>query len=244
MKKEKTTELIIKKHWIKECLSKRSGKIYKRAMVTVECPLCNLEFTRSRDNLWEVQKCKKCSQLENNIKKRGKFWSGVGELSGSLYNAYKQKARTGNKEFTLSKEYLWELFLKQERKCAISGIPLRIFTITKKSSTNKSSHVDSNMFTCSLDRIDCTKGYIEGNVQWVHKVINIMRNTLEVSDFIYMCKQVSENNKLIDNTEPSFIYGNCGSVIMRKVQRLIDEQPSNNSNTSIPYPQSEGNDIV
>lgn len=49
--------------------------------------------------------------------------------------------------------------------------------------------------TISLDRIDSTKGYIEGNVQWVHKSVNIMKSTLTQEQFINFCKLVAENNK-------------------------------------------------
>jgi hypothetical protein len=48
--------------------------------------------------------------------------------------------------------------------------------------------------TASLDRIDSSKGYVEGNVQWVHKRINIMKNDLSDSEFIEWCRVVSKNN--------------------------------------------------
>ena len=41
--------------------------------------------------------------------------------------------------------------------------------------------------------IDSTKGYIVGNIQWVHKDINIMKNDLDLDSFIYYCRLVNEN---------------------------------------------------
>ena len=48
--------------------------------------------------------------------------------------------------------------------------------------------------TMSLDRIDNNKGYIEENVQWVHKDINMMKRIYSQDYFIYMCKLVAECN--------------------------------------------------
>jgi hypothetical protein len=80
-------------------------------------------------------------------------------------------------------EHAWSLFERQERKCAISGEPL-IFEAGRNSRT-----------TASLDRVDNTKGYVPGNVQWVHKVVNLMRNALPVSEFTRWCALIAEHTK-------------------------------------------------
>ena len=51
--------------------------------------------------------------------------------------------------------------------------------------------------TASLDRINSKKGYVEGNIQWVHKDINMMKHCLETSDFIKWCEKINENFKEI-----------------------------------------------
>ena len=40
--------------------------------------------------------------------------------------------------------------------------------------------------------------YIKGNVQWLHKHVNIMKNSFPQEMFIYLCNKITENNK-IDN---------------------------------------------
>jgi hypothetical protein len=80
---------------------------------------------------------------------------------------------------SLTIEQAWELYQKQEGKCALSGLPI-FFPATNKGE-----------FTASLDRIDSSKGYIEGNVQWVHKDINIMKNKFPQDYFIKICKLVA-----------------------------------------------------
>ena len=52
--------------------------------------------------------------------------------------------------------------------------------------------------TASLDRIDSNLGYVKGNVQWVHKHINVMKNIFNQDMFIFLCNQVTKTNKLVD----------------------------------------------
>jgi hypothetical protein len=109
---------------------------------------------------------------------------GIGELSGSHYAHIKDRAKKRSIEFNVSKEYLWALFLKQERKCALSNLELSFRTIQKIADG-----------TASLDRIDSTKGYVEGNVQWVHKNINLMKQSFTDEYFIQLCNQVATNER-------------------------------------------------
>lgn len=74
------------------------------------------------------------------------------------------------------------MFLKQNRKCILSGIELKIAN-------------GNNGNTASIDRIDNTKGYELGNVQWVHKHINFMKRDYEQNYFIELCKKVAEKHK-------------------------------------------------
>lgn len=116
-------------------------------------------------------------------------WKGVGEISGDFWYSHIVRSANGSKlnnrerkakELTLTMDEAWNLFLKQNRKCALSGIELQF----PKRSKDKS-------WTASLDRIDSSKGYILSNVQWVHKDINIMKNKFDNQYFIEMCKRVA-----------------------------------------------------
>ena len=53
-----------------------------------------------------------------------------------------------------------------------------------------------NVQTASLDRIDSTKSYNVGNVQWVHKDINFMKGSLSENKFIEYCNLIVKNNEL------------------------------------------------
>lgn len=108
-------------------------------------------------------------------------WKGFGEISGEYWNSIIRHAKHRKKEFCLKIEYGWDLFLKQDRKCAISGLP--IYFIRSRYSAGKGG-------TASLDRIDSSIGYVEGNVQWVHKDINKMKWNFTQEKFINYCLEI------------------------------------------------------
>lgn len=117
-------------------------------------------------------------------KLRGK---GCGELSGSYLYMIKFRAIRQGYDFNLTAEYLWNLYLSQNRQCALSGLDICFPVIW--SSTTKFSQ------TASLDRIDSSKGYVKGNVQWTHKDINKMKWDKSDCDFIGLCRLVTSHNK-------------------------------------------------
>jgi len=124
--------------------------------------------------------CFSCSRRSG---KNHPQWNGCGDISGAWWanhiSASDRQRRNGNvTPVTITKEFAWDLFLKQERKCALSGLDL---TISSESGKN----------TASIDRINSAKGYTEDNVQWVHKHINIMKNIFEQDYFIDICKKVA-----------------------------------------------------
>jgi hypothetical protein len=127
-----------------------------------------------------------CLKAENLNHERGKDspqFSGYGEISGGMWNRITSSAKKRKKEFKITIKYAWELFLKQEKKCALSGRVLRL-SDTVKDLYNKS-------ITASLDRIDSSKGYVKGNVQWIHKDINYMKWKLKNDQFISLCQEIT-----------------------------------------------------
>lgn len=109
-------------------------------------------------------------------------FAGVGELCAVKYADIIRSAGRRNIEFSVSMEYLWDLFLKQDRKCTLSGIDLFFGPASKPLQTN-----------ASLDRIDSSRGYVEGNVQWVHKDINLMKRSFSQDYFVELCKLIGAN---------------------------------------------------
>ncbi len=109
-----------------------------------------------------------------------KDWRGCGELPGHYMCHLRNRAVQFGHEFDLTPEFLWDLFLKQNKRCAYSGMELEF----KPQKRGRS--------TASLDRIFSQYGYTKDNVQWVHKDINIMKNVFRPEVFVMLCCMVSD----------------------------------------------------
>lgn len=147
-----------------------------------ECK-CGVKLSKRASDLRKGrQQCHKC-----NISVRGpnsRNWKGYMEISGYYFSSIKHSAEERNLEFSVTIEYIWDLFLKQDRKCAYTGQTLTFAeTLRTKSSQ-----------TASLDRIDSSKGYIKDNLQWVHKDINYMKTDISSKDFIENCNKVCKHS--------------------------------------------------
>lgn len=115
-------------------------------------------------------------------------FEGYEDISGSYWKRIIRGALGRGLEFNISLEYAWNLFEVQNRKCALSDLDL---TLVRKWSR------DWKLQTASLDRIKQDIGYVEGNVQWVHKNINWMKNSFDEDIFKFYCLKVSQ--KAIQN---------------------------------------------
>ena len=102
-----------------------------------------------------------------------KNYKGYKEITGSKMTQYKDSARRRGLEFTVTKEYLWELFELQDRRCAYTGIDL--------------IHGQN----VSLDRIDSDAGYVKGNVQWVDWTVNRMKSNIKHDEFVRLCSLIA-----------------------------------------------------
>lgn len=116
-------------------------------------------------------KCKECAtheSIEGIVVRNGK----VGDLTLSKVNNIQAKAKLRNIDFNLTIEYLWKLYVAQDRKCAITGDEL------------------PSIQKASLDRIDSKIGYIEGNVQWVTSQANKCKHVLSMSELYEFAHKV------------------------------------------------------
>lgn len=107
------------------------------------------------------------------------------EITASDIKNTKNKAKTRKILYSVTIDYLNKIFKKQNGKCALSGLPIH-FSDIKNGIREK---------TASLDRIDSNRGYVKGNVQWVHKHVNNMKWDFDQGYFIEVCGLITENMK-------------------------------------------------
>ena len=100
-----------------------------------------------------------------------KGFKGVGYKWFSKYFERTNKKRIG----TITIEDAYDQLESQGFKCALTGIDLP---------WSESSGM-------SIDRIDSKKEYTRGNIQLVHKDVNLMKNYFDEEYFIEVCKKVT-----------------------------------------------------
>jgi hypothetical protein len=140
--------------------------------------ICGVECKISSKSFNSGTKSCGCMKFELSYK-------GVGDLSSTYFSMIKKSAIKRNLSFCVTKEFLWDLFLSQNKKCKLSNI---LLVMTK-------SYANNTIQTASLDRIDSSVGYVEGNVQWVHKDINFMKQNKSDEEFIKFCILVADNSR-------------------------------------------------
>jgi len=99
------------------------------------------------------------------------------------FNSRAKSKRNGFK-VEVSKEYLTEIWKKQNGKCYFTNIPL----VLPRDQEYKTCSSNSK---ASVDRIDCKIGYVEGNVRFVSHTVNLLKHTMDdssVLDFFNIIK--------------------------------------------------------
>ena len=166
-----------------------------------------IEFVRSghRGNIW-LCRCIKCGETKETRSgvlhhyklgywtscgcdhyrkgKEARHYKGYKNLSGTLWSSIMSNAKARNLEFEITKEYAYDIFEKQNEKCALSGEQLTLSDVYKeKTSAN-----------ASLDRIDSSRGYVKGNVQWITKKLNSMKSNMDDLGFRKLCQRISNHS--------------------------------------------------
>lgn len=154
------------------------GRWYKN------CPSCGAVCSYLRRNYaflsyQENKTCKKCSNSDPNMNAHNGWVNGV--LRVSFVNKYKSNAALRGVKWDIDFEYLADLLVEQDFKCALTGWNIDAMGIGHN--------------TASLDRIDSSIGYELGNVQWLHKMANMCKQQYSQEDFIDMCKSVANKYK-------------------------------------------------
>lgn len=156
-------------------LSSRSHKQWKCI-----CSCGNTVYLRT----WQlkVEGRDKCSACNKKLNSNHHLYTGCGLVSGNLMSKWKAEAKRRQLDFQIDATYLWSLFQSQGGKCAITGIDITLPTVS------------NGPKTASIDRIDSTQGYIQGNLQWVHTRINFMKASMTTQEFLHWCRLAASAN--------------------------------------------------
>lgn len=168
-----------------------------RKLIIIKCDCCGKEFEKPLSEynrnlkLGRANYCSRaCSgkSCNKNNKQKGNLSSlkfNVRRDEYTPFRYYLRNAKRRYKDFNLTLEYLKELWENQKGICPYTGIALQL-------ADYKNNH-NSPIYTASLDRIDSTKGYIIGNVQFISTAINYMKNTMSHEDTCKLCNIIAKH---------------------------------------------------
>lgn len=121
-------------------------------------------------------KCKSCTGHSNNFKGR------IGPMPITWFEMKRKGGLHRGFAWDLTPEYVIQLYKEQEGCCALTGWPIEW---AEKGLTA----------TVSIDRIDSSEGYLKGNIQLLHKDVNMAKQQYSQEYFISMCQSVSDKVK-------------------------------------------------
>ena len=141
---------------------------------------CGEQCVITRGNLLSAH-ARSCGCLKRRKGSANPGWKGHGDISGYHWARIRNHGRSRQLPFTITLREAWELFQQQRQRCALTGWTLQLGLSSKTKST----------CTASLDRIDSERGYVRGNIQWVHKDVNQIKWDLPSQRFIEVCTAVA-----------------------------------------------------
>ena len=153
----------------------------KKAGRTIEykCCICNKKILATKKEV-ELNTNKYCSKECRESKNKSNYHH--------LLRNIKKRCLIKSLEYNLDESFIRELLeIKQNSKCAITNIPIRIHNYKKEKISIHNS--------ASLDRIDSSKGYLKDNVQWVCVGINYMKLDFSQSELYDILDLIIENYK-------------------------------------------------
>jgi hypothetical protein len=158
----------------------KAGQDGDRVLTKCRCLKCERIFVTKFHNVYKGN-YKSCGCAQFQVGQKSPRWKGYGEISKAFFFSIKRGAKSRNLSFEIDIQYIWNLFLQQDRKCFFSGKVLT-FPKTREDTTG----------TASLDRIDANKGYIKGNLQWIEKETNYMKQQMNNEEFLQTIKLIYE----------------------------------------------------
>lgn len=103
------------------------------------------------------------------------------KISKVMWNSLLNGAKRRRLVVEITQNDIWDLYIKQNKKCALTGSQITL---------HKNDKINS-----SVDRIDSLRGYTKDNIQIVLKEINKIKMDIPQDKFYELCKTVYLNLK-------------------------------------------------
>ena len=159
--------------WVKteKYITKRGGKEVYHNFWEFECECGRKKILRKSRVTSGKSAIRSCGCTRNKYK-----WKGYEQISGTYWGVLKKSAKKRKLKFSITMKEAWAKYLEQNGICALSGVAIGF---------------GPNQMA-SIDRIDSTQGYVVGNIQWVHRVVNCMKWDMTEAELLQWCRRVVE----------------------------------------------------
>jgi hypothetical protein len=174
----------------------------KRKMGECTCDNCGITFKKTLTELSRSKKlgrknfCSRTCVGKNNIKNFGdkKINYDISQHSANSRDEFtglrallrRIKNKYHNHDVDL--DYLKEVWDNQN-KCIYTGVDLVL---------PKWKGINNPLYTASIDRIDSTKGYVRGNIQYISITSNHAKNSMSHEQMIEFCELIIKSKKPIN----------------------------------------------
>jgi hypothetical protein len=108
--------------------------------------------------------------------------TGHEDISGTYWSGVVSGAKEQDCELSITKEFVWDLYLKQNQRCYFSGVEVEFSSVCREEQT------------ASVVRMDKRLGYTETNIVIVHKTVGRMYLRMPLEQFLFLVNAISENN--------------------------------------------------
>ena len=173
----------------------------KKEMVICSNPECEKEFNKDlsevtinkkigRKNYCSLKCCGSSNHehLKKYVKENVKYLIPYIGHSRDKYTGLREHFRRVKKrkhEYDITLQDLLDIWVEQKGICVYSGIKLV-----------HPNEGGNNLNTASLDRIDSSKGYVKGNLQFITIICNQAKNNLTHDQMLVFLKTVSDFHSL------------------------------------------------
>lgn len=143
-----------------------------------KCECGNVEFV-PLNNLMNGSstQCSTCAAKSGGLKRR----KGYKDITGTFWANIKNKAKQQEKFFDIRIEDAWQLYKKQKKVCAYSGLPL----------TFKGYESQHQIADAVLTLVNTNGEYTIDNVKWIHKDVAKLKGNLSEVELITLIDSIS-----------------------------------------------------
>lgn len=167
-----------------------SNGIYERKNIQIIYKTLNW-MKSDFSNLEFIVLCNLVSNMNKHIDETSDFLSMVQHIDINYLHIYKYSPASKKYGFNITVNELKELWIKQKGKCLFTEKDLMI--------PNHYKDLKKEICTASINRINHKIGYEPNNIQFVYKPINQIKWKLSNSQFINMCKKISNYQTELEN---------------------------------------------